>query len=119
MTPFTETRALRTIFECPEPALNIWDVMQGNPRSSANSPSITSSSVSPGARRNWGFPKLRVITVVWNSEKQVNLCAQLAGFYSHRIFWVTNEQAVRENIGGNIFTTPKGWTKVGYLFTKQ
>lgn len=57
--------------------------------------------------KEWGFRKFRVITVVRNSEKQLNLCERLTENYSHRMFWVTNESAAKENIGGDIFTTPK------------
>lgn len=66
--------------------------------------------------KEWGFRKFRVITVVRNSEKRYNLCARLIENYNHRMFWITTEPHVRENIGGEIFKTPKDFTKVAYSF---
>ena len=64
--------------------------------------------------KEWGFRKFRIITVVRTSEKQINLCGRLKDSYAHRMFWVTNEHAVRENVGGDIFTTPKDYAKALY-----
>ena len=64
--------------------------------------------------KEWGFRKFRIITVVRTSEKQINLCGRLKDSYAHRMFWVTNEHAVKENVGGDIFTTPKDYAKALY-----
>lgn len=69
--------------------------------------------------KQWGFRKFRVITVVRTADKQYNLCERLSTQYPHRMFWITTEPHVEEGIGGEIFRTPKDWTKVGYSFTAQ
>ena len=72
---------------------------------------------SPQCEKEWGFRKFRVITVVRNSEKQLNLAARLTERYNHRMFWITNETSVRESIGGTIFATPKDYATTAYSFT--
>jgi hypothetical protein len=69
---------------------------------------------SPHCEKEWGFRKFRTIVVVRTADKQYNLCERLADKYPHRMFWITTEPHVAEGIGGEIFKTPKDWTKVGY-----
>jgi hypothetical protein len=69
--------------------------------------------------REWGFRKFRVITVVRNADKQTNLCQRLSERYSHRMFWVTAETMFRHNIGGEVFKTPKDFSKSGYSFLSR
>jgi hypothetical protein len=74
---------------------------------------------STDCERHWGFRKFRVITVVRNADKQYNLCRRLSERYSHRMFWVTAESMFRDNIGGEVFKTPKDFSKSAYSFLSQ
>lgn len=68
----------------------------------------------PKCEKDWGFRRFRVITVVRTADKQYNLCERMREHYAHRMFWITTEPHVKESIAGEIFRTPKDWTKVGY-----
>ncbi len=69
--------------------------------------------------KDWRFRTFRVITVVRNADKQYNLCERLAAAYRHRMFWITTEPLVKENITGEIFRTPRDFTKAAYSFISQ
>lgn len=62
------------------------------------------------------FKQFRVIVVQRTDERRENLLRQLNKEYNHRMFWLTTEDAYKEEIGGEIFATPKDWEKVGYSF---
>ncbi|HLY39685.1 MAG TPA: replication-relaxation family protein [Terracidiphilus sp.] len=72
---------------------------------------------SSDCEKQWGFRKFRVVTVVRNADKMYNLCKLMSEKFSHRMFWMTTEPLFRENIGGEIFHTPKDWQKIAYSFT--
>jgi len=74
---------------------------------------------SADCEKEWGFRKFRIITVVRNGEKQYNLCERLSGNLSHRMFWITTEPQFKEGIGGEIFRTPRDYSKVAYGFLSQ
>ena len=67
--------------------------------------------------KEWGFRKFRVLLTLRNAERQYNLCARLpTEGMNHRMFWITTETLYKENIGGEIFRTPKDFAKVAYSF---
>jgi hypothetical protein len=67
--------------------------------------------------REWAdFRKFRVIVTLRNDERRGNLLKELEERYKNRMFWLTSEPAYKEDIGGEIFKTPKDYEKVGYAF---
>lgn len=67
-------------------------------------------------QKEWNFRQFRTIVVQRNEERSTNLLKELAARFSHRTFWLTNEEAYRKDIGGQIFRTPKDFEKVAYSF---
>jgi hypothetical protein len=69
--------------------------------------------------KDWRFRKFRVITVVRTADKMYNLCKLMSDKFSHRMFWMTTEPLFKDNIGGEVFRTPKDFSKSGYSFLSQ
>jgi DNA-binding transcriptional ArsR family regulator len=68
----------------------------------------------PDCEKRWGFDRFRVIVVQTTADRRYNLLAQLHKNYDHRMFWLTTEPMYREDIGGNIFATPKDYIEKSY-----
>jgi hypothetical protein len=62
------------------------------------------------------FRQFRVIVVQRTEARRKNLLEALSKQYSHRMFWLTTEPAYKEDIGGNIFLTPKDYAHSTYSF---
>lgn len=70
---------------------------------------------SDACQKEWGdFRKFRVIILLRNDTRRANILKELAEKYKNRMFWLTTEPAYRENMGGEIFLTPKDYEKVAY-----
>lgn len=67
-------------------------------------------------KKEWGFRRFRVIVSVTTAAKQLNLCKTLKQKFEHQMFWVTNEHAYMENIGGSIFLSPVDFDRAAYSF---
>jgi hypothetical protein len=65
------------------------------------------------------FRQFRVIVVQRTDERRENLLKQLNKEYNHRMFWLTSEGSYKDDIGGEIFTTPKDWENTAYSFLSQ
>ncbi len=63
----------------------------------------------PECGKDWGFSKFRVIIVHKNAERMDNLLAALHDDkeLNQRMFWLTTEKAYKDDIGAEIFLTPK------------
>lgn len=67
--------------------------------------------------REWqAFRRFRVIIVVRNDQKRRNLLAALSERHAHRMFWLTTEDLVPADPGGEIFLTPKDYRDRAYSF---
>lgn len=62
------------------------------------------------------FRQFRVIVVQRTGERRGNLLKQLNKEFNHRMFWLTDEESYKTNIGGEIFKTPKDFTSKTYDF---
>ncbi len=71
---------------------------------------------SDACENDWNFRKFRVVIVQPSAPRSRNLLETLAEKYQNRMFWLTTEPAYKENIGGEIFRTPKDYSKVAYSF---
>jgi hypothetical protein len=70
--------------------------------------------------KDWyAFRKFRVILTLRNDERRANLLKELEEKYKNRMFWLTTEPAYKENIGGEIFQTPKDYEQRSYSFLSQ
>jgi hypothetical protein len=62
---------------------------------------------STSCEREWGFRQYRVIIVQRTEARRAGLLSALQGRFPHRMFWLATEEACRNDIGGEIFKTPK------------
>jgi hypothetical protein len=67
--------------------------------------------------KDWGFKQFRIIVVQRTEERMENLLTTLSENHRHRMFWLTTEGKYKQDIGAEIFKTPKDFEKVGYSFT--
>ena len=68
------------------------------------------------SEKDWGIRQFRVVVVQRTDERRRNLCHALRARYGHRMFWLTTESLYRDNIGGEIFLTPKDAPLAAYGF---
>jgi hypothetical protein len=67
--------------------------------------------------KEWhSFRQFRVIVVQRNDTRRQHLLKALEEKYKHRMFWLTTEAAFKENIGAEIFKTPKDFENADYSF---
>jgi hypothetical protein len=67
--------------------------------------------------KEWAsFRQFRVIVVQRNEIRMKNLLQALGEKYKNRMFWLTTEPAYKEDIGGEIFATPKDHEQRSYSF---
>jgi hypothetical protein len=66
--------------------------------------------------KEWGIRKFRVLIVQPNETRRTYLVHTLAEKLPTRMFWLTTEDLYRQNIGGEIWKTPKDGEKVAYSF---
>jgi len=66
--------------------------------------------------KEWEFRQYRVIVVQRSDSRREGLLKSLQANCSHRMFWLTTENAYRTDIGGAIFKTPKDDVKVALSF---
>jgi hypothetical protein len=72
---------------------------------------------SDACEKEWfDFRQFRVVVVLRTEERQKNLLKELNKTYNHRTLWLTDERSYKENIGGEIFKTPKDYEKAAYSF---
>jgi len=75
---------------------------------------------SEACRRDWKcFSRFRVIVVLKNEERRQNLLKMLAAHYQTRAFWITTEEAYRQNIAGKILLTPRDYRDRAYSFVES
>jgi hypothetical protein len=67
--------------------------------------------------KDWGFKQFRIIVVQRTEERMENLLTTLSEDHKHRMFWLTTEGKYKQDIGAEIFKTPKDFEKVDYSFT--
>ena len=68
-------------------------------------------------RRDWKhFDRFRVVVVLKNERRRLNLLKALSDRYKTRTFWVTTEPLYRENPAAPIFLTPKDHAAKSYSF---
>jgi hypothetical protein len=68
-------------------------------------------------QKDWtSFRKFRVIVVQRTEAKRDFLLSKLKEGYAHRMFWLTTEAAYKEDIGAEIFRTPKDVEQRSYSF---
>jgi hypothetical protein len=60
------------------------------------------------------FRQFRVIVVQRTDERRTNLLKALNTQYNHRMFWLTDELSYKENVGGQIFHTPRDYQNTTY-----
>jgi hypothetical protein len=72
----------------------------------------------PECKKDWNFGKFRVIVVHKNAERMENLLAALHAIpeLNQRMFWLTAEKAYKDDIGAEIFLTPRDFENVTYSF---
>jgi len=63
------------------------------------------------------FRNYRVIVVVKTDERRLNLLAKLSVVLPYRFIWITAEEIYKKDIMGNIFLTPKDYTRAAYSFS--
>lgn len=66
--------------------------------------------------KDWGFRQFRVVVVQRTEGRRRNLCNALPEKYRHRMFWLTTESLYRQDIGAEIFLTPRDWESVSRGF---
>jgi hypothetical protein len=70
---------------------------------------------SPKCEKEWThFRQFRVIVVQRTEAKRDFLLAKLAEKYKHRMFWLTTEELYKQEIGAEIFKTPRDFISVLY-----
>jgi hypothetical protein len=68
-------------------------------------------------QKEWlDLKQFRVIVTQRTEERRANLLKELNGTLNHRMFWLTTERAFKDNIGGEIFKTPKDLKERSYRF---
>jgi hypothetical protein len=71
---------------------------------------------STDCEREWGFRQFRVIVVQRTEARREGLVQVLRESCSHRMFWLTTEPAYRNDIGANIFMTPRDDDQLRFSF---
>jgi hypothetical protein len=71
---------------------------------------------STGCEKEWGFRQYRVIVIQRTEARRAGLLSVLQGRFPHRMFWLATERAVHEDIGDEIFKTPKDHADRSYSF---
>lgn len=71
---------------------------------------------SADCEKEWGFRQYRVIVVQRTEARREGLLTALREKCSHRMFWLTTENAYRTDIGGAVFMTPKDDAPVPFSF---
>jgi hypothetical protein len=67
--------------------------------------------------KEWkSFRQFRVIIVQRTDAKRDFLLSSLKEKYAHRMFWLTTEPLYKNDIGGEIFATPKDFERSKYSF---
>jgi hypothetical protein len=67
--------------------------------------------------KEWfSFRQFRVIVVQRNDTRRQNLLKALEEKYKNRMFWLTTEELYKNDIGGEIFATPKDFERSKYSF---
>jgi hypothetical protein len=67
--------------------------------------------------KEWtSFRQFRVIVVQRNDTRRQNLLKELEARYKNRMFWLTTEDACKQDIGAEIFKTPKDAEQRSYSF---
>lgn len=67
--------------------------------------------------RDWGFRQFRVVVVQRTEERRRNLCNALVEKCRHRMFWLTTESLYKEDIGTEVFLTPRDHEARLYSFS--
>lgn len=57
--------------------------------------------------RDWGFRQFRVVVVQRTEQRRRNLCNAFLEKYRHRMFWLATESLYKQDIGAEIFLTPR------------
>ena len=71
---------------------------------------------STSCEKEWGFRQYRVVVVQRSDARREGLLTALREKCSHRMFWLTTEEAYRDDIGRAIFRTPKDDASVSFSF---
>ena len=71
---------------------------------------------STDCEKEWGFRRYRVIIVQRTDARRAGLLTSLQRNCNHRMFWLTTEAAIREDLAGPIFLTPKDVALVRFSF---
>ncbi len=69
---------------------------------------------SDACQKEWHFRQFRTIVVQRNEERSTNLLKELAQQFNHRTFWLTSEDAYKQDIGGRVFRTPRDFATAAY-----
>jgi hypothetical protein len=67
--------------------------------------------------KEWGFRLYRVVVVQRTEARRDGLLAALRETYNHRMFFLTTEEAYRENMAGPIFRTPMDYSHTTSLYS--
>jgi hypothetical protein len=68
-------------------------------------------------QKEWAnFRKFRTIWIFKTPEREKNFLVALSKDFANRMFWTTTESAYRDDIGAEIFSTPKDHEKIAYSF---
>ena len=70
----------------------------------------------PECKTLFGAEKVRVIFIVLSERKRQTMLEKFAVEYPYRMFWFTTVDAFTEDIGGEIFKTPKDYAERSYSF---
>jgi len=70
----------------------------------------------PECKALFGADKVRVIFIVLSERKRQTMLEKFAEEYPYRMFWFTTVDAFTEDIGGEIFKTPKDFKEASYSF---
>jgi Fe2+ or Zn2+ uptake regulation protein len=61
----------------------------------------------PQCEKDWGVRQFRVIVVQRTQERRRNLCNAFQEKYRHRMFWLTTKSLYRQDLGAEVFLTPR------------
>ena len=70
----------------------------------------------PECTKLFGAEKVRVIFIVLSERKRQTMLEKFAEEYPYRMFWFTTIEAFQNDIGGEIFMTPKDGLAKSYSF---
>jgi hypothetical protein len=70
----------------------------------------------PECKELFGAEKVRIIFIVLSERKRTFILQEFAKEYPYRMFWFTTVDSFMNDIGADIFKTPKDWEKVAYSF---